>query len=138
MKNHSTLRILLPLFLFFAAASNSFGQVLVEDFNYTAGSLITANGWGAHSGAGTNAITVTTPGLTFPGHPGSGIGNCVSMTTSGEDDNKSFTAITSGTVYTSFLINVTAAQAAGDYCVGIFESSTLLTLRIYVKASGAG
>ncbi len=138
MKNHFTLKLLLPLFLFFAAGLNSFGQVLVEDFNYTSGTLITANGWAAHSGAGTNAITVITPGLAYPGHIGSGIGNCVSMTTSGEDDNKSFSAITSGSVYTSLLINVSAAQAAGDYCLGLYQTSTLLPLRLYMKSSGAG
>ena len=39
-------------------------NLLTDDFSYTAGQLITANGWTAHSGGGTNAITVTSGGLT--------------------------------------------------------------------------
>ncbi len=114
------------------------GQVLTEDFNYTAGTALTANGWTAHSSPGTNAIMVTAPSLTYAGHTGSGVGNAVSMTTSGEDDNKAFTAITSGPVYASFLINVSAAQVTGDYCAGLYQSSTVFPLRFFIKSSGAG
>ena len=118
-------------------SSLSFGQVLTEDFSYTAGQLISANGWTAHSGAGTNAITVTSPGLTYSGHPGSGVGNAVSMTTSGEDDNKAFTAITTGSVYMSFLVNVSAAQATGDYFIGLFQSTSIFPVRIFAKSDVA-
>src|SRR6185436_6685124 len=72
--------------------------LLVEDFSYTAGDLITAHGWTAHSAGGTNAIAVTSPGLTYTGYIGSGVGNAVSLTTSGEDDNRVFPSQTSGTV----------------------------------------
>jgi len=112
-------------------------QSLTEDFSYAAGQLITANGWTAHSGGGTNAITVTAPGLTYAGHPGSGVGNAVTMTTSGEDDNKAFTAITSGSAYMSFMVNVSAAQTAGDYFIGLLQSATVFPLRIYAKSDGA-
>lgn len=117
-------------------ANISFSQLLTENFSYTAGQLITANGWTAHSGAGTNAITVTSPGLTYVGHPGSGVGNAVTMTTSGEDDNKAFTAVSSGSVYFSFLINISAAQATGDYCIGLFQNATTFPLRVYIKSDG--
>lgn len=127
----------LPLLGILLAANISFGQVLTEDFSYTAGQLLTANGWTAHSAAGTNAITVTSPGLTYPGHPGSGVGNAVSMTTSGEDDNKAFTAINSGSVYISFMINVSAVQT-GDYSIGLFQSSSIFPVRVYIKTDGAG
>jgi hypothetical protein len=122
---------------FFLAIKIATGQVLTEDFSYTAGQLITANGWAAYSGAGTNAITVTSPGLTYTGHPGSGVGNAVTMTTSGEDDSKSFTAINSGSVYFSFLTNVSAAQATGDYFIGLFQTSSIFPVRIYAKPDGA-
>ncbi len=112
-------------------------QLLTEDFVYAAGQLITANGWTAHSGAGTNAITVTAPGLTYTGHPGSGVGNAVTMTTSGEDDNKAFTAISSGSAYFSFLVNVSAAQATGDYFIGVLQSTTIFPVRVYAKSDGA-
>ena len=52
--------------------------LLTDDFNYTNGTLLTANGWTAHSGAGTNPVTVTSGGLSYPG---SGIGNAVALTT---------------------------------------------------------
>lgn len=123
--------------VFFMAANFAFGQLLTEDFNYTAGQLLTANGWTAHSGAGTNAITVTSPSLTYAGHPGSGIGNAVSMTTSGEDVNKAFTDITTGSGYLSFLVNVTSVQTAGDYFIGLFQTSSVFPLRIYAKSDGA-
>mgnify|MGYP002651409927 CR=1 FL=1 len=118
--------------------SFSFGQVLTENFSYTAGQLLTANGWSAHSGAGTNAITVTAPGLTYSGHPGSGVGNATTMTTSGEDVNRTFTAISSGSAYMSFLLNVSAAQTGGDYFIGLFQTSSIFPLRIYAKSDGAG
>ena len=63
-------------------------MLVTEDFNYAPGTLLTATGnWAAHSGAGTNAIAVTSSGLSYPGYLGSGIGNAASMTTSGEDDH---------------------------------------------------
>ncbi|MFN8244563.1 MAG: hypothetical protein U0X40_10970 [Ferruginibacter sp.] len=126
------------LIILFAISAGSRAQLLTEDFNYAAGQLITNNGWTAHSGAGTNAITVTSPGLSYSTHPGSGVGNAVTMTTSGEDDNKAFTAITSGSAYMSFMVNVSAAQATGDYFIGVLQSTTVFPLRVYIKSDGAG
>ena len=82
------------LLAFILTTSNLFSQLLTEDFSYTAGQLATANGWTAHS-AGVNPITVTAPGLTYTGHPGSGVGNAVTMANNGEDINRTFTAVTS-------------------------------------------
>src|SRR5688500_1428309 len=65
--------------------------LLTDDFDYPAGSLLTANGWAAHSGAGTNPLTVAAPGLSYAGYAGSGVGNAVPMTTSGEDAHRLFT-----------------------------------------------
>ena len=84
--------------------------ILVEDFPYTAGALLTDNGWAAHSGAGTNAIATVSPGLTLAGYPGSGIGNAVALTTSGEDVNRAFAVQSSGSVYAAFLVNVSDAS----------------------------
>lgn len=116
-----------------------FGQLLTENFSYTAGTAITANGWTAHSAAGTNAILVTSPGLTYGGHPGSGIGEAISMVTSGEDDNRALSAaITSGTAYASFLVNVSATQATGDYFVGFLANATTFPVRIYARSTAGG
>src|SRR2546423_593103 len=66
--------------VFFNRGAHADTSLLVEDFNYTAGDLLTAHGWSAHSGAGTNAIAVVSPGLTYAGYPSSGIGNAASLT----------------------------------------------------------
>ncbi|MBI3139550.1 MAG: hypothetical protein HYZ15_13320 [Sphingobacteriales bacterium] len=121
--------------LFAVQIANS--QLLTENFSYTVGQALTANGWTAHSGAGTNAITVTAPGLTYSGHPGSGVGNAVTMTVNGEDVNKAFTSTNTGAVYVSFLVNLSAAQT-GDYFAGLFQTTSIFPLRVYAKSDGAG
>ncbi|MBL0146850.1 MAG: hypothetical protein IPP48_15130 [Chitinophagaceae bacterium] len=127
------------LLLLVLGSMGVWGQVLTENFSYTAGQPITANGWTAHNAAGTNAITVTSPGLTYAGHPGSGVGNAVTMTTTGEDDNKALSsAITTGSAYTSFLVNVSAAQATGDYFVGLLATTSTFPIRIYAKSTTGG
>jgi len=125
------------LFILFTVSLSSQSQILTEDFNYAAGQLITNNGWTAHSAGGTNPIIVTAPGLTYAGHPGSSIGNAVTMTTSGEDDNKTFAVVNTGSVYFSFLINVSTATATGDYCVGLLQNATIFPYRVYIKTDGA-
>jgi len=112
------------------------GQVLlVENFDYSSGALLTANGWIAHSGGGTNAIDVIVPGLTYSGYPGSNIGGAAQLDNSGEDVNKSFTSQTSGSVYVAFLINVTSSTTTGDYFFHVIESptSTYFKGRIWIK-----
>lgn len=91
--------------------------VFQEDFQYTAGTPLTSNGWVAHSAGGTNSIMVVTPGLTYAGYAGSNIGNAAKLITAGgEDVNRKFTdSITSGTIYAAFLVRVDTAKTAGDY-----------------------
>ena len=128
---------IIAVWVAFALSFSSYGQLLTEDFTYAAGQLLTANGWTAHSGSGTNALTVTTPGLTYTGHPGSGVGNAVTMTTSGEDANRTFTSTTTGSVYMSFLISVSAVQT-GDYFIGLYQTSSIFPIRVYAKSDGTG
>ena len=92
-------------------------QLFVDDFTYAAGSLLVDNGWTAHSGAGANSLATVSPGLTLAGYPGSGVGNAVAMTTSGEDVNHAFAVQSSGSVYAAFLVNVSdaSATAPGTY-----------------------
>ena len=110
--------------------------LLVEDFTYAPGSLLTANGWTAHSGAGTNAIATSAPGLTLTGYPSSGIGNSVALTTSGEDDNRIFPTQSAGSVYGAFMVNVSDASttAPGGYFFHIGPESIGTTFRgrVYV------
>lgn len=113
MKNQllNLVRGLFGVFALFAAVS-AYGQtpLAVEDFDLAAGQLLTANGWTAHSGAGTNPLTVVSPGLTYTGYPSSGVGNAVGFTTSGEDVHKTFAVQSSGSVYAAFMVRFTEAS----------------------------
>ncbi|MBC6608117.1 T9SS type A sorting domain-containing protein [Hymenobacter sp. BT188] len=88
--------------------------LLEENFDYAAGSLLTANGWAAHSGAGTNSIAVTaTDGLSYSGYSASS-GKAAATVGNGEDVNLKLTEpVYAGTpVYTSLLLNVISAGTA--------------------------
>ena len=124
------------LLAFFLLSVNLKGQpLLVEDFNYTVGTAITANGWASHSSGGTNPIMVTTSSITYPGYLSSGLGAEISMATSGEDDNRTYTAQTSGTIFYSFLVNVSSANTVGDYFFNLGASPITTTFkgRVFVK-----
>jgi hypothetical protein len=112
------------LFLFAFSFSLNAQALFVENFDYPAGDSIGAHGWTSHSGSGTNPITVTSPGLTYSGYIGSGIGNAVTLTTSGQDENKSFTSQNSGSVYCAFMVKVTNTQTTGDYFIHFIQSPT--------------
>jgi hypothetical protein len=118
------------------AASSQGAKLFTEDFTFSG--FLTANGWAATSGAGTSALTTQAiTGLTYAGHTGSDVGNAVAFVNAGEDVLKSFTAQTSGTVYASALINISAAQS-GDYFFSIANGTTTFIARLYAKSSGSG
>lgn len=89
--------------------------LLIEDFNYPVGDAITAHDWISHSGGTTAPILVTSPGLTFAGYVGSGVGLSAGVNNTGQDVNKLFAAQTSGSVYASFLVNSTLNTGLGSY-----------------------
>jgi hypothetical protein len=111
--------------------------LLSEGFNYVQNTRLSANGWTAHSGAGTNSPTVNVLSLDYYNANSSG-GFAASMTTSGEDLNKSFGNINSGSVYVSFKVNVKAAQEAGDYFLHLGPSviDTVFRARVFIKKDG--
>lgn len=122
------------LVLMFSAGAKA--QLLVENFDYTIGSLLSANGWWVHS-ANANTIEVV-EGLTFDGYVGSsGVGGAANLEAgmTGEDVNRTFTAQTSGTIYTSFLVNVSVATTTGDYFLHLGAStiSSNFRARVFVK-----
>ncbi|OGU35779.1 MAG: hypothetical protein A2315_02395 [Ignavibacteria bacterium RIFOXYB2_FULL_35_12] len=135
--------LLLTIFLFNLLLDiNVFGQLLIEDFNFTGN--LTDNGYTAHSVGGTNPLATTT-GLTYSGYLGSDIGNAVLIgNAGGEDVNKGFTEVnTDGAViYYSLLVNVTdaASSKSGDYFFHIGNRSSLTSFtqfaaRIFARIS---
>jgi hypothetical protein len=110
--------------------------LLEENFDFSG--ALTSNGWTAHSGGGTNAIS-TTSGLSYTDYPSSAIGNAATITATGEDDNRTFTQQTSGSIYTSFMVNVSSATTTGDY---FFHLSTnpigSFYGRVFAKDDGEG
>jgi len=101
------------IYLFISLISTScfFGQAnyLVENFDYTAASLLSANGWYTHSGTAT-PIAVNNGGLSWATYIGSGVGNASLVTNTGADVNKPLAGnISDGSVYASFLFKPSAA-----------------------------
>jgi hypothetical protein len=103
------------LFITLLSTSYFFGQTnfLVDNFDYPAAALLSANGWTSHSGGTTNAITVNSGGLTWAGYIGSGVGNAALVNNTGQDVNRRLAAdISDGSVYASFLFRPSAAIAS--------------------------
>jgi len=110
--------------------------MLEENFNYSAGSILTDDGWTITGTSVTNPITVTASTISYSGYASSGIGNEVSMLNTGQDVNKTFAAQTSGNVYACFMVNISAANTAGDYFLHFGENpfnSSNLRGRVFVK-----
>lgn len=118
-----------------------FSQIVVtEEFDYTAGTLLTDNGYTAHSGGTTNAIPINSGNLTFAGYPAAGLGNHIQLVNTGQDAHKTLASdITSGTVYAFMLVNVDSART-GDYFfhLGPNPISTTFRARLYVKKAVNG
>ncbi|MCX6134921.1 MAG: T9SS type A sorting domain-containing protein [Ignavibacteriales bacterium] len=134
-------RISLFLFLFVVAASSLHAQLLMSDeFSAAAGTVLTSAGWTISGTTTTNPLTVGSSGsLTFAGYPGSGVGNALPMANTGQDVYRGFTTVNSGSVYLSFMINVSAALT-GDYFIALSPSAsqTNYYARVHIKSSGAG
>jgi hypothetical protein len=117
------------------------GQTFLDDFNYKAGSALTENGWNIIFSKSTeNALLVNSSGLSYPGSPSSAVGLGVNMSTNGQDVGKFFPPISTGSVYMSFLVNVSAAQG-GDNFAGIMNGPAPnpgVAARAFIKSSGKG
>jgi len=134
--------ILILCFLLVSSLGHS--QLITENFDYAPGALLSANGWVAFSGAGSVPIVATSPGLTYTDYVGSGIGIATTIVNgagSREDDYKSFSSTqTSGSIYTSMMVNVTAGSLTDDYFAAYLPSTslTLFNGRLYCKNDGLG
>lgn len=126
------------------SATQSNAALLVSsNFNtptYTDGALVTAtdtttagqDGWLNSSGAGTNNILVSNTATN----------GVVSLATSGQDVRKVAGAsqgINSGSAFLSALVNVTAAQATGDYFLHMGDGGTSnFYARVFAKSVTGG
>ena len=118
-------------------------QLLQENFDYPVGSVLTADGYTAHSGAGAHPVMVVVGSLSYPGYPLSAVGNSVVLTGgsgSREDVNRTFPAVSFGAVYASFLISVSAVSAVGDYFFHLGPSTVSTTFRgrVFARSDTAG
>ncbi len=114
--------------------------LLTDDFSAVSPPYaLTTQGWAAHSGAGTNSIQASAPNLVYVGLPTTG--GSVALTTSGEDVNRALsTTVNSGSVYASMLVNVSVAQAAGDYFfhLGGATIGSTFNNRVFVRSTTGG
>ncbi|NUN08879.1 MAG: endonuclease [Ignavibacteriaceae bacterium] len=110
--------------------------LLEENFNYTAATYLTDNGWTAHNAGGTNPITVNASGLTFPNYP-STTGNAALVDNTGEDIHRTFTTQTSGNVYASFLVKVDAVATVYFIHFGPASIGTTFRGRVFITADGS-
>lgn len=119
--------------------------LLDENFSYGAStgdsltnSAIGGANWKRHSGTGGPLLYIPTS-LTFAGYGGSGIGGAITFahaTSSKEDANRPLSAsVSSGTVYTSFLMNVTSSLGTtGDYAFHLNDTNGNLLVGNVFKA----
>ena len=131
--------LLLVIFLSLIGYQGMAQPLLVENFDYPNGALLTANGWTAHSGAGSQPIDVTN-GLSFTGYAGSGIGGAANLDNTGEDDNKSFTSQTEGVIYAAFIVQTQSSNSVGYFfhlSSDPLNTSAMIS-RVWVNATGDG
>ncbi|AYM99674.1 hypothetical protein EAG08_04390 [Chryseobacterium sp. 3008163] len=115
-------------------------SLLSESFNYSSGTLLTANNWTALAGTGTNNVTVSNGNLAYPGSIGDGMGNKVPLANNGQDVSRTFTS-TAAPIYSSLIVNVSAANAVGDFFYSIGTSAapaTTVGAKLFVKSNGSG
>ncbi|HPT32853.1 MAG TPA: hypothetical protein PLW67_13475, partial [Prolixibacteraceae bacterium] len=109
--------------------------VLTENFDYANGTLLTAAGWSAHSGPGTQAVDVVVPGLSFTGYGLSNIGGAARIDNNGEDVNRTFAVQSSGTVYAAFLVNVASLVDGYFLHLGGDPISTIFRAKLFTAGT---
>ncbi|NVO20847.1 MAG: alpha/beta hydrolase fold domain-containing protein [Bacteroidetes bacterium] len=142
-------QLIVAIFLMFQS-NIVLGQLLVDNFDYPAGTSLTAAPTPGYTlqGTGTVPLNVSSEGLFYPGYMGSGVGNAAQFVgpADGMDPFKPFvtSALTTGSVYVSCLVKITSATTAGEYFLAnkIDASSSgtasVVRARVYVKSDGAG
>ena len=139
MKKFSLLFV--SLFMFVIIPNFTYSQVLLsENFGYLNGTALTSNGWTPFTNLVNPILVGTNNGLSYTGYVNSGIGNAAIIQGDGEDVYRSFTSQSSGSVYVSFLVNMTIPRGDGNFFGLLTSSPNLLSryLRTYAKAVTGG
>jgi len=114
---------------------------LADDFDYgsTAGDLTALSDWKNHSG-GSPFVEYATTSLSMSNYPSSNVGGSALIDGYGSEDvSRSFTPLTSGTVYLSALVNLSAVGAdSGTYFFHVMDDGTNFRGRVGVKSDGNG
>lgn len=108
------------------------------DYGGAAGDLTTVTGeWTGHSG-GSPFVGYATTSLSMAGYPTSGIGGSLTIDGLGSEDvNSAFPEISSGTVYASALVNLSAVST-GTYFFHLRSEPFTFSGRVGAKDDGAG
>lgn len=111
---------------------------LYEGFAYTVGTNLGDQPYWRNINSGDEVLIGGPGGLTYSGLAStSGTGNHVTFDGAGIDSVFEYTPVTSGTVYASFIFNVTnqsaVTDAAGGYFAGISSSNTAYDARLWLK-----
>ena len=112
--------------------------IFYEPFNFTTTDLGTQPGWtNVNTGdtIGTVAGNLAVSGLASP------IGNRVAFDAAGIDSQRTYTAITTGTVWFSFAFQVTALgslNATGGYFAGLGANASDFSSTIWTRSDGVG
>lgn len=144
MKNPGTAFVqLLCTCVFVSTASAQL--LLTEDFDHPAGDSLKMHDWtmtgSPSSYSYINPLSVTAPGLEYPGYRGSGVGNAASLAATGQDVSRLLSQpAKEGAVYTFLMVRVSAARTTGDYflhLIGGAATSSIFAPKLSVK-SGDG
>jgi hypothetical protein len=110
--------------------------LLKENFEYPGGTLLTASGWTAHSGSGSQPVDVVVPGLSFTGYPLSNIGGAAQLDNTGEDVSRNFPVQTSGAVYVACMVKVNTAASLYFMHLGGDPIGTTFRGKVFVDGTG--
>ena len=143
MKKLSTLRYLLLILVLMTGGFNVSAQLLTEPFDYTphATSGLSAQSTGAWNIINTgDSILINSGNLSYPGFAAS-TGNSVTYGGAGTDYYRGFASQASGTVYYSFLLNISSLgtiTTTGGYALGLIDGTTSnFAARLWIRLSGA-
>ena len=129
--------LLLLLSLISCALTINAQIIFYEGFPYNVGDTLPQPDWtGVNTG---DQIFITTGSLTYSGFAAS-TGEKVSFDGSGRDYQRTFSSISTGTVYLSFIINITNVDldTVGGYFTGFGSSTTTFGSTVWTKKSGSG